>query len=102
VILSLLLSEFPSCLQGYVLIYSFRRGFPPAGPMGPMGGMGMGMPGMGMGMGMPGMGMGMPVSQYWFSNLNLADHQGMGFMPGMRPGFGGPMGPVSLPAPSLT
>jgi hypothetical protein len=42
------------------LMPSFRRGFPPAGPMGPMGGMGMGMPGMGM----PGMGMGMPVSRF--------------------------------------
>lgn len=43
---------------------SFRRGFPPPGPMGPMGpmGMGMGMPGMGM----PGMGMGMPVSDVLF------------------------------------
>jgi hypothetical protein len=63
--------------------------------MGPMG-MGMGMPGMGM----PGMGMGMPVSR--FSCLKTrADCQGMGFMPGMRPGFGGPMGPVSSNKPTI-
>lgn len=59
--------------------------------MGPMGPMGMGgMPGMGM----PGMGMGMPVSHI-FVRQTLADWQGMNFMPGMRPGFGGPIGPVS-------
>lgn len=58
---------------------SFRRGFPPAGPMG--------MPPMGMypgPMGIPGPGMGP-------------------FMPGLRPGlggFGGPIGPVSDSAPS--
>ena len=58
-----------------------------------MGHMGMGPMGM-PGMGMPGMGMGMPVST--FSNSPVeADAQGMGFMPGMRPPFGGPIGPVS-------
>jgi hypothetical protein len=58
VILFLPLSKFSQESRGFSANDSFRRGFPPAGPMGHMGMGPMGMPGMGM----PGMGMGMPVS----------------------------------------
>jgi hypothetical protein len=60
VILSLLPSKFSQKSRGFSADVSFRRGFPPAGPMGHMGMGPMGMPGMGM----PGMGMGMPVSTF--------------------------------------